>query len=115
MSGTLPAHPVNGHLLSRETPAPTMAKAVLTEREKRARFGQILRRAAQIANCSRKEAACRLGVDEGQLGRWYSGDENAQVHRYHADPSLRDALRVAEAEDAGNVTVRTVIEMTRPA
>ena len=94
---------------------PVMAKAVLTEREKRARFGQILRRAAQVAGCSRKEVAARLGVDEGQLGRWYSGDEHPQLYRYHFDAGLRDALRIAEAEDAGDVTVRTVIEMTRRA
>ncbi len=95
-----------------------MAKAalpVLTEREKRAKYGQILRRAHQVANLTRKEAALALGVDEGQLGRWLSGDENPQVWRYMASLVLRDALRIAEAEDAGHVVVETVIRMVRTA
>jgi hypothetical protein len=110
------------HLLSQEIPRPTPAKADLSEREKRAHFGRILRRAQQILGKSRKEMAAILGVDEGQLGRWYSGDENAQLHRYHhalsaegESLSPRDAVRIAEAEDARDhrLVIETVIRMTR--
>ena len=119
MSGSLAEQGGARHLLSREMPKPTMAKANLTEREKRASLGRILKRTAEVLGKTRKEMAGLLGVDEGQLGRWYSGDENAQVWRYHhaENPngamSPRDALRLAEAEDADGVRIRTVIEMVR--
>jgi hypothetical protein len=110
------------HLLSRENPRPTMAKADLTEREKREHYGQILKRAQQILGKSRKEMADLLGVDEGQLGRWYSGVENPQLWRYHSAISAegdqlspRDAVRIAEAEDARDhrLVIETVIRMVR--
>ena len=93
-----------------------MAKASLpdlSEREKRADYGLILRRAQQILGLTRKEMAVRLKVDEGQLGRWYSGDENQQTWRYFSDLAVRAALRIAEAEGAEGVVIRTVIEMER--
>jgi len=110
------------HLLSRENPRPTMAKADLSEKEKRESFGKILRRAQQILGKNRDEMAALLGVDPGQLGRWYSGMENPQLFRYHnarsaeGDPlTPRDALRIAEAEDArdARLVIETVIRMTR--
>lgn len=103
-----------------KVPAAAMVKASLprlSEREKKAGFGLILRRASQLARLSRKETADALGVDEGQLGRWWSGDETPQVFRYMANPIMRAALRIAEAEDAEaageDVVVRTVIEVGR--
>lgn len=109
------------HLLSRESLKPAMAKADLSDREKRSKYGQMLKQVAQILGKTRKEIADVLKVDEGQLGRWYSGEENPQMWRYHAlddignGMSLRDALRIAEAEDAraDGVSVRTIIEMVR--
>ena len=49
---------------------------------------------------SDKEAAVALGecvtgggpIDAAQLSRWFSGDENPQVWRFHAVPALREAV-----------------------
>jgi hypothetical protein len=104
-----------------------MAKADLNSVEKghRAAQGRVLKRAIELAGMNDKEAGAVLGavvpggkpIDKAQLSRWFGGDENAQTWRFLAVPLLRDAYRLAEAEDAGesigNVTVRTVIEMTR--
>jgi ribosome-binding protein aMBF1 (putative translation factor) len=67
-------------LLRQETPRPRMAKAKfldLSIREKRAAYGAILKRASELAGFNRDQTADELKVDAAQLGRWWSGDENA--------------------------------------
>lgn len=68
-----------------------------------------------MAKFNRDDAARELGVDAGQLGRWFSGDENPQVYRFQQHPRLRKTLLVAQAEASGEdaVIVKTVIEVTR--
>lgn len=109
-------------LLSRETPRPAMAKAtlpILTIREKRAVYGAILRRACVLAGYqTRKEAADALDVDEGQLGRWWSGDENPQTWRFQSHHALGPSLLVAQAEahQGGDaIVVETVVRVMRRA
>lgn len=104
---------------------PQMAKTDLKDLEKAGRraFGRVLRRAIQLAGLTADEARARLGevveggqpIDAAQLSRWFSGDENAHVWRFMLDRELRDALRLAEAEDAGHVVVETVIRIVRTA
>lgn len=93
-----------------------MAKAdlpVVTLREKRANYGQILRRASELAGMNRDQTADALTVDPAQLSRWWSGDENAQSWRYHAHPVLRQTLLVAQAEATQGAVVKMLIELER--
>jgi hypothetical protein len=90
--------PVSRPLLSREIPRATPAKADLSLQEKRAILGAILRRACEIARLERKQAAAALELDEAQLGRWFTGVENAQVWRFVKHPKLSKALLLAQAE-----------------
>lgn len=116
MSATVTKAADRVHLLCRETPKPRMAKAMLADltiREKRADYGEILRRAVDLAGLSRKEAAATLHVDEGQLGRWFSGDENPQTWRFTAHPVLKQMLLIAQAEATTGAIVRTLIEVER--
>lgn len=87
------------------------AKLDLTNREERAEYGAILRRASEIAGLNRDETADALKVDPAQVSRWWSGDEAAQPWRYRRCEKLRRALIAADAEDATGVIVRTVIEI----
>lgn len=102
-------------LIRCETPRPRMAKAGLpdvTLREKRAEYGQILRRASVIANLDRNATADALKVDPAQVSRWWSGDENPQTWRYRDHPKLRIAYLKAQAEEPqAAVRLRTVIEI----
>lgn len=101
-------------LLSREMPTPSMAKADLTNREKRAIYGRILRRACLLAGYqTRKEAADALVMDEGQLGRWWSGDENPQTWRLQQHKKIGPALILAQAEAQEGVVVKMSIELSR--
>jgi len=79
--------------------------------EGRASFGAVLRRAVELAGLAEKDAADRLGVDRAQFSRWFSGKENAQVWKFHADPVLGPALIRAQAEATRGVAVRTVIDI----
>lgn len=97
-----------------------MAKADLehvTLREHRAEYGQLLRRASEIAGFDRNQTADALGVDPAQVSRWWSGDENPQVWRYRRHPRLRNAYLLAQAEtDAGaGVMVETIVRIPRGA
>jgi ribosome-binding protein aMBF1 (putative translation factor) len=97
-----------------EEPKRRMAKAELpdvTIREKRAEYGQVLRRASEIAGLDRNQTAEKLRVDPAQVSRWWSGDENPQTWRYRQDERLRIAYLRAQAEVDGAVRVRTVIEV----
>jgi hypothetical protein len=106
-------------LLRQETPRPRMAKAKfldLSIREKRAAYGAILKRASELAGFNRDQTADELKVDAAQLGRWWSGDENAQTWRYNHHPKLKLSLLVAQAEahQQGNqVVVETVVRVMR--
>jgi hypothetical protein len=104
-------HPVRG-----EMPRPSMAKAALPKREnpseaeQKEEFGRVLRCVQHVLGKSRKEMAALLKTDERQLGRWYTGEETAQVWRYHAIPQVRRVLRLVEAlDDADGATVETTI------
>ena len=104
-------HPVRG-----ERPHAKMAKADLPKREKpsdseqKEAFGRVLRCVQHVLGKSRKEMADLLRTDERQLGRWYNGEETAQVWRYHAIPQVRRVLRLVEAlDDADGATVETTI------
>lgn len=93
-------------------PTPRMAKAELgvrTVRDERATYGRILKRASDIAGLNRDQTADVTGADPSQISRWWSGDENAQVWRYHRNPVLRRALRLAEAEADERCIVEHVI------
>ena len=98
-----------------ETPKPRMAKVALVDptlREKRAEYGQILRRASELAGMNRDQTADAFGVDPSQISKWWSGDENPQTWRYRQHPRLRLTYLKAQAEqDDVNVKVRTVIEI----
>lgn len=110
----MPNPPASGraaHLLCQEIPPPTMAKASLSQRDGREAYGKVLRRASTIANLNRRETADALEVDEGQLGRWWSGLENPQVFRYHAHPVLGAALIIAESEAHARASVVTRIDV----
>lgn len=105
------------HHIRCETPKPRMAKAGfpdLTLREKRAEYGQILRRASEIAGMDRNQTAHALGVnDPSQISKWWSGEENPQTFRYRQHPKLRLAYLKAQAEGERDSAVRfkTVIEI----
>lgn len=91
-----------------------MAKAELaslTEREKRASYGQILKKASALANLNRDETARALGVDPSQVSRWWSGDENAQLWRYQQHPVLNRARLIAEAEADDSIEVETTLRI----
>lgn len=95
-----------------------MAKAELpdlTLREKRADYGQVLRRASEIAGMNRDQTAEALKVDPAQVSRWWSGDENPQTWRYRAHPDLRSAYLVAQAEKDPDAEVETIVRVKRPA
>lgn len=121
MAGTMAERRSQSPLLSREMPRPTMAKAEirnLTIREKRAVYGAILRRASEIAGLNRDQTADELQVDPGQLGRWWSGDENPQTWRFTEHPHLASALLVAQAEaheSGDHIVVETVVRVRRRA
>lgn len=115
--------PLNGsgaaessHRLNVDEVRPVMAKVVLNKMDDdalRARFGQILSRAVELAGLIDKQAADELGVDRAQFSRWLSGKENAQVWRFHAHALLGPALIAAQAEVTPGATIRTVIELER--
>lgn len=96
-----------------------MAKAdlrVLTICERRAIYGGILRRASEIAGLNRDQTAVALKVDPGQLGRWWSGNENPQTWRYLESERLATALLVAQAEahqTGDRVVIETVVRVSR--
>ena len=95
---------------------PVMAKADLKKVDdatRRARFGAILRRSVELAGLIEKDAADQMGVDRGQLSRWFSGTENAQVWRFNDHELLGPALIAAQAEVTPGATIRTVIELER--
>lgn len=108
------SHPVRG-----ETRPIVMAKGVLPdvpkreivpEREKKEAFGRLLKTVQYVIGKNRDEMAALLGTDPRQLGRWYAGDESAQMWRYHAIPEVRRALRLVEAlDDTAGCTVETTI------
>jgi hypothetical protein len=81
-----------------------------SEREKKEAYGRILKAVQHVLGKNRDEMALWLNVDPRQLGRWYAGEENAQLWRYHAIPQVRRALRLVEAlDDADHSTVVTTI------
>ena len=109
---------VGAQHIDREVPKPRMAKAGLpdvTLREKRRNYGQILKRASELAGFNRDQTADELSVDRSQVSRWWSGDENPQTWRYRDHPKLRIAYLKAQAEDDRQrnaeqaVTLATVI------
>lgn len=95
---------------------PVMAKASLKKIDDdlaRARFGQILARAVELAGLIDKQAADELGVDRAQFSRWLTGKENAQVWRFQRHDLIGPALIAAQAEVTPGATIRTVIELQR--
>jgi len=104
---SLPAKQVDGHLIRCEVGKKHMAKAVLPEvtfREDRKCYGQILKRAREIAGMNRDEAARALGnVDPAQVTRWESGEDNGQTWRYWRHPALRQGYLIAQGQADGAV------------
>lgn len=95
-----------------------MAKADLSDvtlREKRAEYGQVLRRASEIAGLDRNQTADALKVDPAQVSRWWSGDENPQTWRYQQHERLRSSYLIAQAEKdaSGLVEVETTVRIKR--
>jgi hypothetical protein len=94
----------------------TQAKADLRnpeiEPDWRAIVGSALQRAIELLGWSSKVAAGKVGVDDGQFGRWLSGSERAQFDRIWKVEELRQPLVIAMAERAGlGVRVRTVVTL----
>ena len=97
-----------------------MAKAKLVDltlREKRAKYGEILKRTRVLADLDQQQTADELQVDRAQLSRWESGDENAQTWRYKDHPVLRLKYleATAEAEQSDVVAIETHIHIRRQA
>jgi len=91
-----------------------MAKADLSNREKRAAYGAVLRRACVLAGFQTRElAADALQMDPGQLGKWWSGEENPQTWRFTSHLVLAPALLLAQAEVQQGAVVRMSIELVR--
>jgi len=93
-----------------------MAKVVVNkvdEERGRVDFGQILRRAVELAGLIEKEAADRLKVERSQFSRWLCGKENAQTWRFHQDELLGPALIAAWAEVTPGAHIQTVITLDR--
>lgn len=100
-------------LLPCENAPKSPAKADLSNCEKRAPYGRILRRASELAGLNRDQTADALGIDPGQLGRWWSGQENPQTWRFTAHPALASALLQAQAEAHDGAVVKMSIEVAR--
>lgn len=117
MAGSVNSNTPDSQRIRCDDVKPRMAKAdlpVRTLRDERAEYGAILRRASEIAGYNRDQTADVIGADKAQVSRWWSGDENAQLWRYRRDARLWAALRIAEAESAGDgVEVETVIRIRR--
>jgi len=116
MRNSIATETANGHRNSFDDVRPVMAKADLkkvADAQKRRAFGQILSRAVELAGLLDKDVCDRLDVDRGQLSRWFSGMENAQVWKFQADDLLAPALIAAQAEVTPGATIHTVIELTR--
>jgi hypothetical protein len=74
--------------------------------------GSALQRAIELLGWSSKVAAGKVGIDDGQFGRWLSGSERAQLDRLWKVEELRQPLVIAMAERAGlGVRVRTVVTL----
>jgi hypothetical protein len=104
--------------ISRETPKARMAKATMpdvTISEKRAAYGQILRRASELAGFNRDQTADALKVDPAQISRWWSGAENPQGWRYQDHPVLKQTVLVAQAEATQGAVVEMLIRLERKA
>lgn len=112
MPSTLPQPVASGPRTRYERQAKADLPAV-TLRDKRAHYGQILRRSRELAGMNRDETAHALSVDPAQITRWESGDENAQTFRYQAHPVLKSTLLIAQAEATQGAIVRTLIEVER--
>lgn len=110
------ARQTDGELvIQRDASKRRMAKATLpdiTLRDKRAKYGDILRRTREIARLNRDQIADALSVDPAQISRWESGDENPQSWRYQQHPALCVPYIKAQAEAAAaRVKLRTVLEI----
>lgn len=116
MASTLPNAPDGRQHIRCETPKPRMAKVMLpdlTLREKRGKWGAILKRTRELAGWDQQQTSGRLHVDRAMVSRWESGDENAHTWRYEQEPTLSGLLLVAKAEATQGAIVRTLIEVER--
>jgi len=116
MAESLAPQPSGRHLIKFDEVPLVMAKASLNkveESQARKGFGEILRRAVELAGLIEKEAAEQMGVDRAQFARWLGGQENPQVWRFQRHPLIGPALIAAQAEVTPGATIRTVIELER--
>ena len=116
MGNSVAPQPAPSHRIKFEDVPLTMAKAVLTkgdESQGRRKFGEILRRAVELAGLIEKEAAEQMGVDRAQFSRWLSGLENPQVWRFQRHALIGPALIAAQAEVTPGATISTVITLER--
>lgn len=105
-----------GPVIPHDTGHKRMAKvetARVTFHDKRSEYGQILRRARDLAGMNRDQVADALNVDPAQITRWESGERNPEVFLYQAHPVLKQTLLVAQAEATQGAIVRTLIEIER--
>lgn len=115
MPNSLPTSAVNRLRERLETPAPTMAKADLKEREPRWRadVGQALDRGIKLAGRNQKDTWVALGHNDGaQLSRWIAGTERPQFDVLFAVDWLRQPLVIALAALA-ELEVETTIRVKR--
>ena len=114
MSASVAELAESGHLSRLESPRKVMAKADLKKVEDwRGSIGKAVARAFSLANVSQKEAAALLGRDQGQVARWISGAERAQLDTLFACEALRQSLVIALAELAEGVTIETTVTIRR--
>lgn len=102
-----------GHLQRLERVQPVQAKADLKnlEVDRRARIGQILVRALQLAGLSQKEFAGLVDRDVAQVARWCSGAERPQFDVIDAVEVMRGPLVAAWAEVSGGCTITMTISL----
>ena len=115
MGNSVAPQPSGRHLIKFDDVPLVMAKALNKVDESLARkgFGEILRRAVELAGLIEKEAAEQMGVDRAQFSRWLGGLENPQVWRFQRHALIGPALIAAQAEVTPGATIQTVITLLR--
>lgn len=107
---------VSRHPVLPDIGRPTMAKANVQslDIDWSREIGGAIQRAVALVGWSNKEAAAKVGVDEGEFGKWLSGARRPQLDRLFAVEELRQPLIVSFAELAGDdVSITTQITVRR--
>lgn len=120
----MPSSAALGHPVSPDTRRSGDVRALdIDSAAMRVALGRVIARTFELVGptpetdwSSHKEAAARLDVDEGELGKWLSGARRPHLDKLLAIPELQQALIVALAELGGiGVEVVTEIRLRRTA